>query len=347
MKATDFARLKVEWAERHLEALWLELDGFMKLHCNVVNELRYREALLKLSLTQPLPEHWGLMIGDFLHNLRSALDHLIWRLVQHNGQIPGPNNEFPVFLKQSGFDKRGPEMLRGVHPGAIDLIQTLQPFAEGGKGNLLWILNLLNNIDKHRVLHVTQVYLVSAKPIIKTPDHSQVEIVRLLEHCPTNDGDVIAHVRWPNFGGKAHVEVNAKLDVVFPPGVTEGYAAVIELLRTILTAVKAILARFDESLIGETPRELVHVSNARGEIVLVAEVIGSGTKSVTFRVIQNPFGLGGDSLTHLLDGFRTSKGRNPSLCEVCGQPPVSAVVNTSQQDPDQQQTRYLCEGHSA
>jgi hypothetical protein len=39
---------------------------------------------------EPPVEEWGAIIGDVVHNLRSALDHLVWQLTIANGNTP-PN----------------------------------------------------------------------------------------------------------------------------------------------------------------------------------------------------------------------------------------------------------------
>jgi hypothetical protein len=45
---------------------------------------------------EPVPavEEWGPIIGDVVHNLRSALDHLVWQLTIANGHTPP--NPIPV-----------------------------------------------------------------------------------------------------------------------------------------------------------------------------------------------------------------------------------------------------------
>src|SRR5688572_13514485 len=37
---------------------------------------------------EPPVEAWGAIIGDVVHNLRSALDHLVWQLTLGNGHVP-------------------------------------------------------------------------------------------------------------------------------------------------------------------------------------------------------------------------------------------------------------------
>jgi hypothetical protein len=46
-----------------------------------------------------IPEHWPLIAGDAIHDLRSALDHLMWQLaIVHLGRMPtakeAPNIQF-------------------------------------------------------------------------------------------------------------------------------------------------------------------------------------------------------------------------------------------------------------
>jgi hypothetical protein len=50
---------------------------------------------------------WRTIIGDCLHNLRSALDHLAWRLVHLAGKKPtdGDMTTFPI--SDSPFTKKG------------------------------------------------------------------------------------------------------------------------------------------------------------------------------------------------------------------------------------------------
>ena len=61
-------RLKLQGAWRHRQALGEELQMF-----------------LERADPEPSPLHLGVIVGDFLHNLRCVLDHLVWQLVVLNG----------------------------------------------------------------------------------------------------------------------------------------------------------------------------------------------------------------------------------------------------------------------
>lgn len=111
---------------------------------------------------QPYPE-MGLMLGDFAHCARSALDNLITVLVLQNGQQPIRDNAFPIYddpdkwaesVATRYLKNRGP--LARVSQAAYDTIESLQPFHDAPAGdpedNLLAVLARVNNADKHAML---------------------------------------------------------------------------------------------------------------------------------------------------------------------------------------------------
>jgi hypothetical protein len=107
---------------------------------------------------------WRILVGEILYNLRSALDHLAWLLVQLAGKQPGDRTTFPV--KFSPFDKRGRLVGAQLDPKIDDdrimeLVEECQPYRGSVPGSLtppdrdpLWELHRLNIIDKHRTLLV-------------------------------------------------------------------------------------------------------------------------------------------------------------------------------------------------
>ncbi len=120
----------------------------------------------------PTPDHasLSLLAGDCLQCLRSALDHLAFELaaaftVPMTDQIE-KGSEFPI---AGDLDKQGQlgagarrwrdgarMKVRGTDPAAQATIERLQPYHRGHsfEEDPLWRLGLLNNMDKHRTLHV-------------------------------------------------------------------------------------------------------------------------------------------------------------------------------------------------
>jgi hypothetical protein len=117
---------------------------------------------------------WGVLIGDFIHNLRSALDQLTWALtVLYQGAPPVPLTRdwkrvaFPIFTDRQAYE----EITRSGNPtprsglakiwGIPDPIRTaihgLQPFNSGQDAprHSLAVLEELWNTDKHRFVNIT------------------------------------------------------------------------------------------------------------------------------------------------------------------------------------------------
>lgn len=111
-------------------------------------------------LRLPAPDSTlSLVVGDCVHNLRSALDHLVYSLAEFKSMSPRSAKErrdsmFPICLSEAGnyaeFERqvsRG--RLNGIPQPAIARIKLLQPTS---RTDALWILSELENIDKHRRL---------------------------------------------------------------------------------------------------------------------------------------------------------------------------------------------------
>lgn len=111
----------------------------------------------------PPPLELAAIVGDVLHNLRSALDHLARQLVLAHGGVPvdgggGGTTTFPITSPE--FDparRRGPvKVAGGIAPAALQLLESLQADQQAAPDqDPLWLLHHLNNIDKHRTLHLT------------------------------------------------------------------------------------------------------------------------------------------------------------------------------------------------
>ena len=103
----------------------------------------------------PVPVQYSIRVGEIAYNLRSALDHLVWQLVQSNGQHPDSYNESPIFRYKSRVLDQVERKLKGIDEDRRQLIHEFQPFnLGGGIGKHLLMLNTICNFDKHRHLNV-------------------------------------------------------------------------------------------------------------------------------------------------------------------------------------------------
>jgi hypothetical protein len=98
--------LKLDRASHHLDSLDAKVrDWRQRYPYDYILEIDREsdEELVKITLIEPLPAEFRLIIGDCLHNLRSALDNLVYELaLVHIGVDPLPERrarvlEFPIF----------------------------------------------------------------------------------------------------------------------------------------------------------------------------------------------------------------------------------------------------------
>lgn len=96
------------------------------------------------------------LIGEYVHDLRSGLDHLAWQLVLRAKGTPTVKTCFPIKDSDPGADKKGrprtPGVAGGVSVAARTVIREAQPYQWGSRysEHPLWLLHQLWNIDKHR-----------------------------------------------------------------------------------------------------------------------------------------------------------------------------------------------------
>jgi hypothetical protein len=128
------------------------------------------ERVDRLEVVQQPPSELSLIIGDALHNLRSALDNLAYDLARAHTGEPLPDDiaaksEFPIFISRAMTSGEWARKIGGIHPDAQVIIEDLQPFNRLGadaSDDLLAVLHNLSNIDKHRLPHLTLIVPAAA-----------------------------------------------------------------------------------------------------------------------------------------------------------------------------------------
>jgi hypothetical protein len=157
-------RLKLDRAQSHLDELHAEFNEFRDREPYEWDGPHVDENLKRVSYLVKVHEEpkreWGLIIGDCIQNLRSALDHLIYALSAGPDGSPPANADicaFPISSSGTGFNsKRTQERISGVDPKARSLVKWWQPFRRGRDfaQHPLWVLRELSDWDKHRLLLV-------------------------------------------------------------------------------------------------------------------------------------------------------------------------------------------------
>lgn len=168
--------MKVHAAKEHIGLLHFDSHRFFnrEVGAAIIGKFNPKTRMQALHPRFPieLPPGWGVLIGEIAHDLRSALDGLVYQLAKLRVDQP-EDTEFPVFLvgrprgcrrskkgrgqcKAAGshFHCRGKDriqLLRRKHRGVIE---RLQPYKRGNgqRLNPLWLLQEINNADKHNLI---------------------------------------------------------------------------------------------------------------------------------------------------------------------------------------------------
>lgn len=124
------------------------------------------------------PPAWGVVIGEFLHDLRSALNHL----VVVTSAAPTAETQFPAAVTRNDYKSCWP-MVAGVPAPYLAVVEAAQPYKRGNEAEArlhpLRRLADLNNRDKHHLLLVTLLGLQDASGAYKSVwEHPGVESVQ-------------------------------------------------------------------------------------------------------------------------------------------------------------------------
>ena len=156
---------RLDRALYHMESLEAEVEAWLadvpyRTWTGLDVDTNYE--LLWVEVTKQPPAELSLIVGDCVHNLRAALDNLVLELAVswNDGGVPRGverNSAFPIFSDGSDANlRRLDNMLRGIRPGAKEIIRSNQPYTRPdiATAHPLWWLRQLSNIDKHRLPHV-------------------------------------------------------------------------------------------------------------------------------------------------------------------------------------------------
>lgn len=157
---------KLARAREHAEALEAEAKGTARQQAShavgfspVDPQTGWCEiTMIPLKIDNP---RLSVLLGDVVHNLRSALDYLIPPLVEASHAKLSTKHEFPIFLDRHDYAARvgtktkakagGP--LRHIVHG-LSIVEAWQPYyaKSGPEADPLWGVHRFSNADKHRQL---------------------------------------------------------------------------------------------------------------------------------------------------------------------------------------------------
>jgi hypothetical protein len=199
----DGVLAKLNRADAHLKSLQAEVAAFFGRDPYTFSEHLDCEAgkySLHIEILEQPPLAWSVFVGDFVHNLRSALDHLAWQLVVVSNAKPSHRTQFPIFTTEPVGGAplaKWESMVVGMNDPILKCVRQVQPYTagSGAKETGLAILNRLSNEDKHRLplARVTAVarHTTGSIGLIPVRDIQILDAEIATEH-PLQDGDKVA-----------------------------------------------------------------------------------------------------------------------------------------------------------
>jgi hypothetical protein len=150
--------LKVTRAIEHLKAFDEAAKRFGDEHgdpgfqCVVEPNSQRTKILVKIDQNVEFPDvEWGIIIGDAVHCLRSALDQLVAGLCT---EPPTRRTRFPICLTEKAWIIDSPGQIWSVPEEYVAVINGAQPYHAGDTADAhpLALLNALWNLDKHETI---------------------------------------------------------------------------------------------------------------------------------------------------------------------------------------------------
>jgi hypothetical protein len=151
--STFGSKVKIERARKHLQELTTAIKEFFASNPFSViyeDEAETGDRVYLIKINRQIPVEWGAIIGDIIHNARTALDLLAWQMVLANGGTPNKRTKFPISSNAQEFEKRDIKHLSSASDKAIQFIRDLKPYQGGNES--LWKLHCLDITDKHRLI---------------------------------------------------------------------------------------------------------------------------------------------------------------------------------------------------
>lgn len=263
MRVFHGAKLKVERARSHIDALATEVSNFSRSSPYLVV---VDDSGPKLKRTSPISGNIFTILGDAVHNLRSALDHLAYELVdlettrtgkklpetllwsiefpivKDNKRVGRGSNSFTEAIKHKHMDKAGKEVEKAL--------QLLRPYRKENDG--LYTLHDFDRTDKHQLLiPIIEVTTSSSSTITNAGPYGGTYTLTFdaeepIDHDPPIEVD---KEMWKSLAGRSFPPIS--INVGLPEDPFKGMR-VVDWLREMANYLDGVIAAFETLLEGKT-----------------------------------------------------------------------------------------------
>lgn len=135
--------------------------------------------ILRVWGNKPAPPELAVTTGEWLYNVRSALDYVMWATAAHEtGTVPPPNEgqiQYPIYDTEDAW-ARNLYRLKHLAEHHRSMLKLMQPFNSNLDANYLGWINRLARIDRHRHLNHVTAYLAVIEPVISVPNGCTVTL---------------------------------------------------------------------------------------------------------------------------------------------------------------------------
>ncbi len=248
---------KLTRATKHADTLYGEIRAWRNRQPVTLARQRNpegtRHSLVARIREEPDILRWSLIAADCVHNARTVLDHLVYAIATYEAEGTRPaafrQLVFPIEDSANGFKDRL-WRIKSLSKPVIDAIESVQPYRRHTEPDippLLTILRFLDNVDKHRLLHLPYFQQEHGEPInLKVEAKQTIHVgIHLGEVI---DGTEVFDVTLPDPDPNYRLNFLARLAVTIPhrqgPPRTSR-SNVIDLLAALLEEVRqvAVLVR--------------------------------------------------------------------------------------------------------
>jgi len=163
------AWLKHKRAQRHIDDVAQIFTDFANANPHRLSKQADPQTgsmSVRIKFGEDIPDEIALSIGDAIHNLRSALDHMTWELVGRDNGTQNRYLKLPTGDNRRNFESSCQGMVTPTQ-AVKDIFKGLEVFP-GGDGQEIYNLHLLDNADKHTVL----------VPVIRATTLSKIVILK-------------------------------------------------------------------------------------------------------------------------------------------------------------------------
>ena len=250
MDRVSRVRLKIKRAEKHIDDLEIAIQRFIdskpyKIGAKPHPVVAIEHTTLFIEEVKPVPNDIALILGDAIHNLRSALDHLAWQLVEAGGGTPSKETYFPICeTPQQYASALGKGEIKRMRTGAEKVLSSVQPHQTSDQ--TLWLLHQLDIVDKHRLLLTIGAFMdkwgvdFAVGKTMWLSDHRFVPLVA---------GNDITNILTSTYNKHLPEQFALGLDMAFgEPEVAEG-DLVLQTVKKLLAFVNGLVSRFQQFLV--------------------------------------------------------------------------------------------------